>query len=151
MLRVRTSSAIAGAVALLLACGESPTGTPPDAAAPAPDGAIDAGPWKNPTGLLFGIDDVPTFHLFVDDEGLDELLVRPRQYVCGDFRHLDQTYANVGIRLKGGPGSFAHLDGKSAFKVKFNHPDCGDSDRRFFGLESPNSSSIVGATNTRRL
>jgi hypothetical protein len=70
----------------------------------------------------------------VDDDGVAALLEEPKEYVEGAVTIDDVSYDSVGVRLKGGAGSFVPLDGdypeisgdgngnpgKSAFIVDFN-------------------------------
>lgn len=50
------------------------------------------------------------------------------------------TPINVGVRLKGGRGSFKPLTGKAAFKVKFNHSVKGQT---FLGLKTLTLNNMV--------
>lgn len=76
------------------------------------------------------------------DAAIEELKVEPREYVEGGevvLKRSDgtpggvgapsQTFKGVEVKLKGQPGgSFEDLDGKAAFKLKF------DKDELFFGV-----------------
>jgi len=82
---------------------------------------------------LFGIKQVRSYHLEFSDSAIQQLHEDPKHYVRATFREGDDVYKEVGVRLKGGHGSFRMLDGKSkaAFTVKFNHFVKG---QRFHGL-----------------
>ncbi len=82
---------------------------------------------------LFGIKQVHNYHLEFSDSAIQQLHEDPKHYVRATFREGDDVYKEVGVRLKGGHGSFRMLDGKSkaAFTVKFNHFVKG---QRFHGL-----------------
>ncbi|MBI2892320.1 MAG: CotH kinase family protein [Deltaproteobacteria bacterium] len=84
---------------------------------------------------------VPTFRLAIPGDSWTALATQrldgPREYVLGTFAmDGEDTEYCVGIRLKGSIGSFRGLDGKAAFKVKFNHDDCGEQAERFHGLRN---------------
>lgn len=86
--------------------------------------------------LLFSEFVLPHFDLQLDQAAIDALNGEPYEYVCGSMEWAGTTYDNLGVRLKGAMGgSFASLNGKAAFKVKFNLDACG-GDADFFGLES---------------
>ena len=60
-----------------------------------------------------------------------------RSYHTGTLRHEDQTFLNVGIKIKGGCGSSRDLNGKPSFKVNLswddpNLPGC-PAERRLYG------------------
>ena len=82
---------------------------------------------------LFGTKQVRSYHLELSDSAIQQLHEDPKHYVRATFREGDDVYKEVGVRLKGGPGSFRMLDGnsKAAFTVKFNHFVKG---QRFHGL-----------------
>ena len=82
---------------------------------------------------LFGTTQVRSYHLELSASAIQQLHEDPKHYVRATFREGDDVYKEVGVRLKGGPGSFRMLDGnsKAAFTVKFNHFVKG---QRFHGL-----------------
>lgn len=52
--------------------------------------------------------------------------------------------ATVGIRLKGGTGSFRPLSGKAAFKIKFNYENSkGEKGKKFLGLKKLTLNNMV--------
>ncbi len=73
------------------------------------------------------------YQLELSDEAIEALRKNPKEYARGTFRDQGQVYEDVGVRLKGGWGSFRMMDGRSkaAFTVKFN---AFKSDQRFQGL-----------------
>ena len=82
---------------------------------------------------LFGAERVREYHLELSDDAIKQLHEKPKHYVPATFREGSDVYKNVGVRLKGGYGSFRMLDGnsKTAFTVKFNQ---FVKDQRFHGL-----------------
>ncbi|MCS5659985.1 MAG: CotH kinase family protein, partial [Dehalococcoidia bacterium] len=82
---------------------------------------------------LFGTKQVRSYHIELSDSAIQQLHEDPKHYVRATFREGDDVYKEVGVRLKGGPGSFRMLEGnsKAAFTVKFNHFVKG---QRFHGL-----------------
>ena len=82
---------------------------------------------------LFGAERVREYHLELSDDAIKQLHEKPKHYVPATFREGNDVYKNVGVRLKGGYGSFRMLDGnsKAAFTVKFNQ---FVKDQRFHGL-----------------
>ena len=82
---------------------------------------------------LFGAERVREYHLELSDDAIKQLHEKPKHYVQATFREGNDVYKNVGVRLKGGYGSFRMLDGnsKAAFTVKFNQFVKG---QRFHGL-----------------
>ena len=82
---------------------------------------------------LFGTKQVRSYHLELSDSAIQQLHEDPKHYVRATFREGDDVYKEVGVRLKGGPGSFRMLEGNSeaAFTIKFNHFVKG---QRFHGL-----------------
>lgn len=76
------------------------------------------------TGILsFGIE--------LDQAAIDTLAAAPTTYVTGTFTFRDERHEGVGVRLKGN-STYQWLDGKPAWKVKFDESDVG---ARFHGLE----------------
>jgi hypothetical protein len=88
---------------------------------------------KDPGSTLFGKPQVRHYRIELSDQAIEQLREEPKHYVRGTFHEGSQTYPDVGIRIKGGWGSFRSLDGdnKSAFTIKFNHFEKG---KRFHGL-----------------
>ncbi|HTD68677.1 MAG TPA: CotH kinase family protein [Candidatus Limnocylindria bacterium] len=67
----------------------------------------------------------------IPPEGVKALRTVPRQYVTGALREGSNTFAKVGIHLKGSVGSFRSIDGKPAFTISF---DKFVADQRFRSL-----------------
>ena len=82
---------------------------------------------------LFEAERVFEYHLELSNDAIKQLHKNPKHYVKATFREGNDVYKNVGVRLKGGYGSFRMLDGnsKAAFTVKFNQFIKG---QRFHGL-----------------
>ena len=82
---------------------------------------------------LFDAERVREYHLELSDDAIKQLHEKPKHYVRATFHEGNDVYKNVGVRLKGGYGSFRMLDGnsKAAFTVKFNQFVKG---QRFHGL-----------------
>jgi spore coat protein CotH len=90
----------------------------------------------------------------VDDAGVQSLLDEPKSYVHGVAVVDSVSYADVGVRLKGGPGSFIPLDGdypvvsgsgngnpgKSAFIIDFERYQSG---RCMLGLHKLTLNNMV--------
>ncbi len=76
---------------------------------------------------------VRSYHLELTEASMESLRDQPKEYVRGVFRENGKTYEDVGVRLKGGWGSFRMLDGRSktAFTIKFNQ---FKPKQRFHGL-----------------
>ncbi|MEE3193186.1 MAG: CotH kinase family protein, partial [Candidatus Poribacteria bacterium] len=91
---------------------------------------------------LFGAERVREYHLELSDDAIKQLHEKPKHYVPATFREGSDVYKNVGVRLKGGYGSFRMLDGnsKAAFTVKFNQ---FVKDQRFHGLRRIILNNIV--------
>src|SRR4051812_565015 len=111
--------------------------------APPVDGPpVDNAAWLFDPGKVVQID------LTLPPDSVNALAADSDTYVTGDFKlTADGTSyerANVGIRLKGGVGSFRPLtgegQGKSAFKVKFNEFVSG---QRFAGLKKLTLNNMV--------
>ncbi len=95
-------------------------------------------------GFLFNPLQMITILLDFPQPSMEALWADPRTYVAGSFivaaDDLVQGPMPVGIRIKGKLGSFRTLDGKSAFKVKFNF---ADGDLRFHGLKKLTLNNMV--------
>jgi CotH kinase protein len=114
-------------------------------AAPAPASADEA-------ESMYTTDAVVAIDLTLSEESIKALEDEPFEYVAGTFSlaPTDGTPAGigafstpieVGVRLKGNPGaSFEDLDGKSAFKVKFDEFVDG---QKFLGLEKMTLNNMV--------
>lgn len=94
-------------------------------------------PYVDPGDLLFDRHEPVVIDLTVDAAGLAALALEPREYVAGTFAVTSSEGTTdpieIGVALKGSVGgSFVDLDGKSAFKLKF---DFVDDDTRFLGLQ----------------
>lgn len=94
---------------------------------------------------LFDPTEVVEIDLGLSPESIADLNAEPGEYTDGTFELTtadDQTYvfSNVGVRLKGGFGSFRPLTGKAAFKVRFPHSVPG---RRLLGLKTLTLNNMV--------
>lgn len=93
-------------------------------------------PYVDPGGVLFDPLAPVEIDLTLDQAGIDALWADPKSYVAGTFSLTKDGVTtppiDVGIALKGSYiGSFADLDGKAAFKIRFDFVDpTGD----FLGL-----------------
>ena len=108
---------------------------------PAPD---DEGPPPDLAAWLFDPGAVVDVGLGLPQSSLDALAEEPEEYADGTFELATTGGAygplQVGIRLKGGLGSFRTLTGKAAFKVKFAHSVPG---QRFLGLKTLTLNNMV--------
>ncbi len=88
---------------------------------------------KDSGAEMFETSQVRQYHLELSDGAIEQLHESPKHYVRATFREGEEVYRNVGVKLKGGWGSFRMLDGhsKAAFTVKFNQ---FVKDMRFHGL-----------------
>ena len=88
---------------------------------------------KDPAHDLFESGVVREYALDIPEGAIASLREEPKEYVRATFREGDRAYTNIGVRLKGGWGSFRKLDGrgKTAFTVKF---DAFEPELRFHGL-----------------
>ncbi|GEM_PF-1557339 len=93
------------------------------------DSGGDASVADDPLDSFFSLEQVHTIELFVDAAGYEALRVNPKEYVKGSVRVDGVEYPDVGVRLKGGLGSFVAIDevaaqgrrpAKSAFIIDFN-------------------------------
>jgi hypothetical protein len=88
---------------------------------------------------FFSLSEVHQIEIQVDQTGMASLLDSPREYVHAQVEIDGKKYEDVGVRLKGGAGSFIPLDGdypeisgdgngrpgKSAFIIDFNRYEKG--------------------------
>ena len=103
---------------------------------------LGAGPPPGPatdSDELLSLQRLPRFELHLPAEARAALEVEPKEWVRGTFTYADETYDNVGIRLKGNH-SFRELSDKPSFKIKFNEYVPG---RRFLGLEGLTLNNMV--------
>ena len=103
---------------------------------------------------FFSLEAVHQIAITVDQSGVDALLAEPFEYVHAGLTIDDRSFADVGVRLKGGAGSFIPLDGdyppisgdgncnpgKSAFIVDLNRYVAGTN---FLGLEKLTLNNMV--------
>jgi CotH kinase protein len=113
------------------------------AAAVCPVGASAADPPSDPA-WLFDPNSVVEIDLTLPPASRDALDADPNEYQPGTFALSTggESYGplDVGIRLKGGIGSFRTLDGKAAFKVKFDELV---DDQTFSSLEKLTLNNMV--------
>ncbi len=91
-------------------------------------------PALDPLESFFSVDKVHQIDITVDEKGVASLRERPRRYVHAAVRIDGTVFEDVGVRLKGGAGSFIPIGGdyppisgdgngkpgKSAFIIDFN-------------------------------
>jgi len=88
---------------------------------------------KDPGASFFAKLRMRDYELSLSEEAIERLHDNPKEYVRATFREGETVFENVGVRVKGGWGSFRMIDGthKAAFTVKFNQ---FNSEQRFHGL-----------------
>jgi hypothetical protein len=120
------------AVALAIALGAGAGG------ARSAEAADDPAAWLLSPGTVAEID------LELPPESIEALNDDPGEYQDGTFSLTAPGHEygplDVGIRLKGGHGSFRPLSGKAAFKVKLAHSVAG---QRFLGLKTLTLNNMV--------
>jgi hypothetical protein len=118
--------------------------TLPTKSAPNEPSSAGGGPPADQAAWLFDPGKVVEINLTLPQSSIDALGATPTEYVDGTFslNTTGGTYGplNVGVRLKGGVGSFRTLAQKAAFKVKFNHSVSG---QRFLGLKKLTLNNMV--------
>lgn len=121
-----------------------PSGQSPAADAPAPPSTraaatrpIPKKPKSDTADAFFGNGPLPTLYINVPPAQLKGLDNNPRTSVHAIVReaipgHADNVYNDVGIHLKGGPGSFRKVDDKPALNLNFDKFVPGEN---FHGLD----------------
>ena len=103
-----------------------------------------ATPGDDPATPLFSPAAVAEIDLTLPQDSLDALNGDPDEYQDGTLSLAtsgdEQGPLDVGIRLKGGAGSFRPLSGKAAFKVKLGHSVSG---QRLLGLKTLTLNNMV--------
>ncbi len=108
----------------------------------------------DPLEEFFSLEAIHNLEIEVAEDGVDSLRERPRLYVHAQVTIDGRKFANVGLRLKGGAGSFIPIDGdrppvsgdgngkpgKSAFIIDFNRYVSGVD---YFGLEKLTLNNLV--------
>ena len=83
-----------------------------------------------PSADLFTNGSVRRLEITIPPEGIAELRTNARQYVIAQVREGTNTFAKVGIHLKGSIGSFRGIDAKPALTLSF---DKAAAEQRFYG------------------
>lgn len=81
---------------------------------------------------FFATNKVANIHLTLAELEANKLKVKPRKYVVADFAEGSTKPLKVGLKLKGGIGSFRTIDDKPAFTINF---DKYADDQLFHGLD----------------
>jgi len=71
---------------------------------------------------IYGLDEIPTFHVSLSPEARAALAQRPREWVRGGFAYKDEKFEAVAIRQKG-HRSLRKLGEKSSFKIQLDRFD----------------------------
>lgn len=82
---------------------------------------------------IFSGDWVPTYELEITPEEWEKLKTSPKDYASATFKIGDKVLSNIGVRLKGGIGSYRPLENgnKVALTLKLNQFEKG---QKFLGL-----------------
>ena len=96
-----------------------PTGQGGTSGSGATGGIDDGGLPIDESAELYDEARVPRFDITLPQASIDMLNADPRTYAPGELRYGDEVVTNIGVRIK---GEYSHrtLDGKSAFKLKFD-------------------------------
>jgi hypothetical protein len=68
---------------------------------------------------VYALEEIPTLDIILDDHARTSLAKKPRKWVRASFSDGTNTIDDVGVRLKG-HRSMRTLDGKAAFKIRFD-------------------------------
>jgi hypothetical protein len=93
----------------------------------------------DPSAELYDPERLPRFDIALSDAGMVALDEDPETYVEAELRYEDETVSRIGLRIKG-EGSRRTLDGKAAFKLKF---DEFVADQTFRGLRRLTLNNMV--------
>ncbi len=112
--------------------------------APNEPSSAGGGPPVDQAAWLFDPGKVVDIDLTLPQSSIDALATTPTEYQDATFSLTTTggTYGPlaVGVRLKGGEGSFRPLTAKAAFKLKFNHSVAG---QRFLGLKKLTLNNMI--------
>ncbi len=89
---------------------------------------------------LFADCEIPVVRIEIPADGMNALRRNPRRYVRATLREGTTVYADVAIRLKGGPGSFRQVDDRPSFTLNFDKFKEG---QKFHGLKKIHLNSSV--------
>ncbi len=140
--------------ALVVACGggggesEGPPTTRPDGGprpdgepGPDPDGGPDTAPNAEGQARLFGGREVVPVAIEIDEAGMLAFREEPRRdWLPARITVDGQVFDKVGLKLKGGRGSFRGIDQKAAFKVDLNR---FDEDANLYGLKKLTFNNMI--------
>lgn len=104
-MRVRPSTSLAAAAFILIACSGSVPAADPDAGDTDPEGGA-----GDPLDDFFGLE-LHDIRIQLDPDAVDDLIAAPREYTHGAIEIDDAAFEDVGVRLKGGAGSFVPWGG----------------------------------------
>lgn len=84
---------------------------------------------QNAGNALFADEEIATFEIKLGAEGKAALTADPKKSVAADvdvtLGGVTTTFPGVGVKLKGGTGSFRTLDQKASFRLDFDHSKRG--------------------------